>query len=52
MFKYDIINVAVTWLYDDLSVIRSYCDLGWKFVCYSPDGAFAYFDKRYKLEEI
>ena len=49
--KYEIISVAVVWLYDDLTIIRTYCEVGWRFIGYSPNGAFVYFDRKYKLKE-
>ena len=51
-YKYEVINVVVTWAYSDLTTIRTYCDVGWRFIGYSPDGSFVFFDRRWTLREI
>jgi hypothetical protein len=47
--KYDIIVIAVTWIFDDITIIKQYCETGWRFIGYSPDGKFAYFDRKWRM---
>lgn len=51
MIRYEVIAVGVTWTYGDLSVIMTYTNVGWRFVCYSPDGMFVYFDRKWKMKQ-
>ncbi len=47
MIKYDVILVLVEWTFNDLTTIKTYTDLGWRFIGYSPDGKYVYFDRKW-----